>query len=77
VLPARIVGRIMIVKPEWSDRRHLRDVLAQMQVDLGIDGERLPRRRNKPMRKSIVLAVLLVIVLLALVQFGPSFLYGG
>jgi hypothetical protein len=28
-------------------------------------------------RKSIVLAVLLVIVLLALVQFGPSFLYGG
>jgi|HubBroStandDraft_4_1064222.scaffolds.fasta_scaffold306402_2 hypothetical protein len=29
------------------------------------------------MRKSFVLAALLVIVLLALVQFGPSILYGG
>jgi hypothetical protein len=29
------------------------------------------------MRKSIILAVLLVIVLLMLLQFGPSILYGG
>jgi hypothetical protein len=29
------------------------------------------------MRKSFVLAALLVIVLLALLQFGPSILYGG
>jgi hypothetical protein len=29
------------------------------------------------MRKYVALAVLLVIVLLALVQFGPSVLFGG
>jgi hypothetical protein len=29
------------------------------------------------MRRYIALAVLLVLVLLALVQFGPSILYGG
>jgi Sec-independent protein translocase protein TatA len=29
------------------------------------------------MRKSFVLAALLVIVLVALLQFGPSILYGG
>jgi hypothetical protein len=32
---------------------------------------------SKAMRKSFVLAALLVIVLLALLQFGPSILYGG
>ena len=29
------------------------------------------------MRRYVALAVLLVLVLLALVQFGPSILYGG
>jgi hypothetical protein len=39
----------------------------------------LPLQPNgvKSMRRYVALAVLLVIVLLALVQFGPSVLFGG